>query len=112
MLTFSITENYIEELIAHLEDKYRTMGYIRPLPWGQDFPVGKVYIDRQCQVTIKGITSSANLSSILKKNTDMERVLVIAEIGYGKTTFQQYQAYLWLAKNKQQNRMNCYLFYN
>ncbi|PIK50770.1 hypothetical protein BSL78_09914 [Apostichopus japonicus] len=83
---------------------YEQFCYIKPLPWGEPIPIQALYTACQCTVTnVNGDVShrDSDFLSTPEFNCDStNRVIIIADLGYGKTTFIQHLVSDWVSKMK------------
>ncbi|PIK41272.1 hypothetical protein BSL78_21867, partial [Apostichopus japonicus] len=105
-----LSEGEMEKLIKHLQDRYQSMSYIKPLPWGEKILIDELYTDTVCNVTYPNRPTETKTSTSLLDPTvsqEIKRALFIADIGHGKTTLRQYLACQWSKKkpNKQEKEL-------
>ncbi|PIK60327.1 hypothetical protein BSL78_02758 [Apostichopus japonicus] len=90
------------DLVDVLIKQYEKFGFIKPLPWGEPIPIQAFYTTCQCIVTnAKGDVShhdSDFLSTPEFNNDSANRVIVTADLGYGKTTYTQHLVSDWVSK--------------
>ncbi|PIK60318.1 hypothetical protein BSL78_02749 [Apostichopus japonicus] len=90
-------------LVKGLMKYYEKFGFIKPLPWGEPIPIDALYTTCQCTVTnVKGDVSNhaSDFLSAPEFNFDNNRVFIIADLGYGKTTYTQHLVSDWVSKMK------------
>ncbi|XP_071841755.1 uncharacterized protein [Apostichopus japonicus] len=96
-----LSKGEMEKLIKHLQDRYQSMSYIKPLPWGEKVLIDELYTDTVCNVTYPNRPTETKTSKSLldpKVSQKIKRALFIADIGHGKTTLRQYLACQWSKK--------------
>ncbi|XP_071841865.1 uncharacterized protein [Apostichopus japonicus] len=91
-----------KKLVDVLIKQYEKFGFIKPLPWGEPIPIQAFYTTCRCIVTnAKGDVSHRDsdfLSTPEFNNESTNRVIVTADLGYGKTTFTQHLVSDWVSK--------------
>ncbi|XP_071842655.1 uncharacterized protein [Apostichopus japonicus] len=90
-------------LMEGLMRYYEKFCFIKPLPWGEPIPIHALYTTCQCTVTNgNGVVShqDSDFLSTPEFNFDNNRVFIIADLGYGKTTYTQYVVSDWVSKMK------------
>ncbi|PIK48761.1 hypothetical protein BSL78_14357 [Apostichopus japonicus] len=91
-------------LVEGLLKYYEKFCFIKPLPWGEPIPIHALYTTCQCTVTNANGVVSQQESGFLSKpefNFDCKnRVFIIADLGYGKTTYTQHLVSDWVSKMK------------
>ncbi|PIK53199.1 hypothetical protein BSL78_09909, partial [Apostichopus japonicus] len=91
-------------LVEGLMKYYEKFGFIKPLPWGEPIPIHALYTTCQCTVTnANGVVShqDSDFLSTREFNFDCQnRVFIIADLGYGKTTYTQHLVSDWVSKMK------------
>ncbi|XP_071841866.1 uncharacterized protein [Apostichopus japonicus] len=90
----------VEGLVQH----YEKFCFIKPLPWGEPIPIDALYTTCQCTVTNANGVVSHHDSDFLSTPEFIfdckNRVLIIADLGYGKTTYTQHLVSDWVSKMK------------
>ncbi|XP_071841750.1 uncharacterized protein [Apostichopus japonicus] len=109
LLTHSspLPEGEMEKLIKHLQDRYQSMSYIKPLPWGEKVLIDELYTETNCNVSFpKSPTVTKTSTSLLDPTVSQQikRALFIADIGHGKTTLRQYLACQWTKKELKEQK--------
>ncbi|PIK60726.1 hypothetical protein BSL78_02349 [Apostichopus japonicus] len=102
-----LSEGEMEKLIKHLQDRYQSMSYIKPLPWGEKVLIDELYTETICNVTYpKSPTVTKTSKSLFdpKVSQEIKRALFIADIGHGKTTLRQYLACEWSKKELKEQK--------
>ncbi|XP_071841861.1 uncharacterized protein [Apostichopus japonicus] len=90
-------------LVEGLMKYYEKFCFIKPLPWSEPIPIHALYTTCQCTVTNENGDVSHHDSDILSTpefNYDNNRVIIIADLGYGKTTYTQHLVSDWASKMK------------
>ncbi|XP_071841853.1 uncharacterized protein [Apostichopus japonicus] len=90
-------------LVEGLMKYYEKFCFIKPLPWGEPIPIQALYTTCQCTVTnVNGVVShkDSDFLSSPEFNFDSNRVFIIADLGYGKTTYTQHLVSDWVSKMK------------
>ncbi|XP_071841752.1 uncharacterized protein [Apostichopus japonicus] len=105
-----LSEGEMEKLIKHLQDRYQSMSYIKPLPWGEKVLIDELYTETICNVTYPNRPREIKTSTSLLDPTvsqNIKRALFIVDIGHGKTTLRQYLACQWSKKkpNEQEKEL-------
>ncbi|PIK60329.1 hypothetical protein BSL78_02760 [Apostichopus japonicus] len=89
-------------LVDVLIKQYEKFGFIKPLPWGEPIPIQAFYTKCQCTITnANGDVSNQDsdfLSTPEFNNDSTNRVIIIADLGYGKTTYTQHLVSNWVSK--------------
>lgn len=82
------------------------MTYIRPLGWGEDTSIHELYTGTMCHILdLNNDECNITSTSLSKSNfLDNKRVLLIADIGQGKTALCKYMASQWLNKTKEEQK--------
>ncbi|XP_071841862.1 uncharacterized protein [Apostichopus japonicus] len=90
-------------LVEGLKKYYEKFCFIKPLPWGEPIPIHALYTTCQCTVTNANGHVSHHASDFLSTpefNFDTKRVFIIADLGYGKTTYTQHLVSDWVSRMK------------
>ncbi|XP_071841857.1 uncharacterized protein [Apostichopus japonicus] len=90
-------------LVEGLMKYYEKFCYIKPLPWGEPIPIHALYTTCQCTITSVNGDVSHHASDFLSTpefHFDNNRVFIIADLGYGKTTYTQNLVSDWVSKMK------------
>ncbi|PIK51598.1 hypothetical protein BSL78_11522 [Apostichopus japonicus] len=103
LLTHSspLSEEQMDKLMNYLQDRYQSMSYIKPVPWGEKVLIDELYTETICHVTDRNRPTETKTSNFLLDPTvspEIKRALFIADIGHGKTTLRQYLACQWSKK--------------
>ncbi|XP_071841858.1 uncharacterized protein [Apostichopus japonicus] len=100
-------KQFLEErkntLVEGLMKYYEKFCFIKPLPWGEPIPIHALYTTCQCIVTYANGDVSHHDSDFLSTpdfNFDTKRVFIIADLGYGKTTYTQHLVSDWVSRMK------------
>ncbi|XP_071842048.1 uncharacterized protein [Apostichopus japonicus] len=99
-------------LINHLENIYKGMRYITPLPWGKPIDIEQLYIPTTFEFNKKQ-GKETKASNVFLKSSDFDstkRALFTAELGNGKTTLQKYLAWQWSLKTDMQKQQKLLFF--
>ncbi|PIK42127.1 hypothetical protein BSL78_21036 [Apostichopus japonicus] len=102
-----LSEGEMETLIKHLQDRYQSMSYIKPVPWGEKVLIDELYTETICNVTYQNSTTETKTSKSLldpKVSQELKRALFIADIGHGKTILCQYLACQWTKKELKEQK--------
>ncbi|PIK60320.1 hypothetical protein BSL78_02751 [Apostichopus japonicus] len=90
-------------LVEGLMKYYEKFCFIKPLPWGEPIPIHALYTTCKCTFTNATGDVSHHDSDFLSTpefNFDYHRVFIIADLGFGKTTYTQHLVSDWISKMK------------
>ncbi|XP_071841779.1 uncharacterized protein [Apostichopus japonicus] len=102
-----LSEVQMDKLMNHLRDRYQSMSYIKPLPWGEKVLIDELYTETICNVTYDSSPTKTKTSKSLldpKVSKQIKRALFIADIGHGKTSLRQYLACQWSKKKLKEKK--------
>ncbi|PIK60748.1 hypothetical protein BSL78_02312 [Apostichopus japonicus] len=93
-------------LTSLLVESYRKFCFIKPLPWDEPIPTDALYTPCQCTVSHDFVRSNASNTNAHSSDDlsspefrkENKRVLLTADLGYGKTTFTQHLVQDWISE--------------
>ncbi|XP_071842661.1 uncharacterized protein [Apostichopus japonicus] len=99
-------EEALINLLGQLQCRYQGMTYIKSFTWGASIPIHELYTGIKCHISDFTSTKCSITSTSLSNSTviDNKRVLLIADIGQGKTALCKYMASQWLNKTQEEQK--------